>query len=829
VVMLPEDAAGVDGSGAAVEVYAATRMQALERGRQARSLKRLGPPFTPEQRRRLEDALSVAVNAAMGLEAADGRLGFIARHLAAQDDGREPLEAPPRQGRLTAEQNEELTKIMAAVSRAVNAANCRVGSPLRNVAEHLLSQHRVWRSPQGSSPISAEERKRRARQFVMLAAAPKAVSQKFVLPAKPTDEQVAAHDKAMAEEDASDPLVLEARRTAKAAFKEYDGDGSGSMNSSELFEVLLTKGLVPPGSNKQEQQEYLSKEFAKADSDGSGTVDFDEFVTFYVDITQQVEAETKAREAFSRFDADGSNSLGKAELFQVLLELDVVVGDTKAQKEAELEREFAKADADGGGTVDFEEFISFYTAAKRKARSSGMKQQRAEAQARREQRKLASKSFLSPDALMAMLRTGDVALLSARWVLARAGFAPQVVDRGGRRITKWLSGKREAQPLPCRQTLQRDHPEAFLSADEVEKLYARFRAVVKSAKGAERDGVDAVPVVAVSHCWEGKESADPAGRTLHTIASELGRQFPTFHAWGLEDLGVFFDWSCVFQDTVDVIRSKEEETSAERAVESMPLLYAHKQTTVFLIVNQRIEPAREVRGWPFYEESLTRLFKEAPPPKRYKLPEAGPTHLWQKVVRVGDDTVLAVHRAQGPPIAPTAFMKGMQSKQLSRPADRDVILTDYRKTIAHGFSGLDKLILRRRGWDDADLRQFAIALKEVECPQVTELDLSANDMSAAGLEALGAAITAGALHALETLTLSDCSGVKALPEAFAQLHSLQVLNLDGCIGISTFPASFAQLASLKTCNVTHCQKLISNAEALSMLSHTVQLVTEKKR
>ena len=41
------------------------------------------------------------------------------------------------------------------------------------------------------------------------------------------------------------------------------------------------------------------------------------------------------------------------------MELGVVVGDTKAEKEAFLESEFAAADADGGGTVDYEEFVSF--------------------------------------------------------------------------------------------------------------------------------------------------------------------------------------------------------------------------------------------------------------------------------------------------------------------------------------------------------------------------------------------------------------------------------------------------------------------------------------
>ena len=51
---------------------------------------------------------AAAVTAAMGLDAAEGRLGFIARHLAAQDDGRAPAEAPRREGKLSAAQQVEL-------------------------------------------------------------------------------------------------------------------------------------------------------------------------------------------------------------------------------------------------------------------------------------------------------------------------------------------------------------------------------------------------------------------------------------------------------------------------------------------------------------------------------------------------------------------------------------------------------------------------------------------------------------------------------------------------------------------------------------------------
>ena len=48
------------------------------------------------------------------------------------------------------------------------------------------------------------------------------------------------------------------------------------------------------------------------------------------------------------------------------------------------------------------------TATKKKARSSGMKQQKALAKARSDQRKLASTNFLQSDALMAFLRGDEV-------------------------------------------------------------------------------------------------------------------------------------------------------------------------------------------------------------------------------------------------------------------------------------------------------------------------------------------------------------------------------------------------------------------------------------
>jgi hypothetical protein len=97
----------------------------------------------------------------------------------------------------------------------------------------------------------------------------------------------------------TDPVTIRAREAAKQAFAKYDKDLSGAIDSAELFACLMTMGEVP-GVSLIEQQRYLSVEFAKADADGSGSVDYDEFVTFYVKVVRAQEAERAARAAFAR-------------------------------------------------------------------------------------------------------------------------------------------------------------------------------------------------------------------------------------------------------------------------------------------------------------------------------------------------------------------------------------------------------------------------------------------------------------------------------------------------------------------------------------------------
>lgn len=161
--------------------------------------------------------------------------------------------------------------------------------------------------------------------------------------------------------------------------------------------VRLTQ-VAPAGARDKEKLEYLEKQWALADTDGDGTVDFQEFVEFYVQTLEALAAEEAARHAFSRYDVDDSNTLEKHELVQALFELDMVPGHDAHEKRVYLEDQFAVADTNGDGVVDFAEFIAFYTTAMHDSRKSDLVHERRRKTKRaREQREARALKYVQPD------------------------------------------------------------------------------------------------------------------------------------------------------------------------------------------------------------------------------------------------------------------------------------------------------------------------------------------------------------------------------------------------------------------------------------------------
>ena len=201
----------------------------------------------------------------------------------------------------------------------------------------------------------------------------------------------------------------------------------------------------------------------------------------------------------------------------------------------------------------------------------------------REQQQAKAAQYTEPAALLAALRDGDVLLLSARWLMARAGYEEVEVEvrdyRGSIKVKKWLS-RREAQPLPCRQQIEAEHDEAILPADELERLHAQLTR-------EDEDGIEApnaLPIVSVSHCWEGREEPDPEARTLRTVAKALAGEWsgsmplsglPAYAAWGFEDVGVFFDFASLYQNKPQP-RTAEQDAAFKRALGGMSMWYALK-------------------------------------------------------------------------------------------------------------------------------------------------------------------------------------------------------------------------------------------------------------
>lgn len=448
--------------------------------------------------------------------------------------------------------------------------------------------------------------------------------------------------------------------------------------------------------------------------------------------------------------------------------------------------------------------------------------------------------YTSPEPIFQMVARGEVVLLRATWILQGCGYT-EIADGHWKPPPKGFC----VQPLPCRQQLEATAniaAAATVPADELRANYARFRDMVSrvhnhyDGRSAQDDGVDALPVVSVSHCWETADMPDPTGRTLASVAHALAAQWPLFRRWGFHDVGVFFDWGSLYQNK-PVLRTPAQEQCFRAALAHMSVWYAHSLTAVYIVEGQEgLALPREARGWPFYEEMLACLFKDEPrgtpyaftgavAPEHAYVPE-GPGCLFRRVLQLGwrqgttaakgkestgpaasqssplqFPTAAALHAGgmahsvplpsyqpsyqRKPPLAPSRFDEEVRKRTFTNGADALVVSGLYRECVHSGFASLDRLLYPRCGWDDAQIDDLATLLEEAPCLQVTVLKLTMHRMST--LEALDRAIALGALTNLRKLICSSCSQLTALPASLHKLQHLEELYLDGCIRLYKLP------------------------------------------
>ncbi|CAH1154112.1 unnamed protein product [Phaedon cochleariae] len=149
-----------------------------------------------------------------------------------------------------------------------------------------------------------------------------------------------------AEELSKDQIAL-----LKNAFDTFDVEKKGSIGTVMIGTILSMLGI-------QTTDSMLKEIIDEVDADGSGELEFEEFITLASRFMVEEDAEAmqqELKEAFRLYDKEGNGYITTGTLKEILKELDDnITGD-------ELDAMINEIDADGSGTVDFDEFMEVMT------------------------------------------------------------------------------------------------------------------------------------------------------------------------------------------------------------------------------------------------------------------------------------------------------------------------------------------------------------------------------------------------------------------------------------------------------------------------------------
>lgn len=148
-----------------------------------------------------------------------------------------------------------------------------------------------------------------------------------------------------------DDLDKEQVRLLKNAFDAFDQEKKGCIDTTMVGTILSMLG-------HQLDDKMLKEIIDEVDADGSGELEFEEFVTLAARFLVEEDAEAmqqELKEAFRLYDKEGNGYITTDVLREILRELDETVSKD------DLDQMIEEIDSDGSGTVDFDEFMEVMT------------------------------------------------------------------------------------------------------------------------------------------------------------------------------------------------------------------------------------------------------------------------------------------------------------------------------------------------------------------------------------------------------------------------------------------------------------------------------------